>query len=364
MSRDDGTSYLLTETQLRAWLDELIADDWQLVAPVVDAGPPRFEPVTHAGQVALDAAPGPPTRWSAKEYLLPRQETLLHYAASGAGVEITAPPADARPRVLFGLAPCDAAGLQRLAATFETGPGDPYFQARRQSTAIVSLACRAAGPMCFCTAVGGSPGGQGGSDVQLLAVQIQGESGFILRPLTDKGARLVEASSDAWSACSPELEASAEQRLRQVEETISRETLPAATPGLLEQGFDDEVWQELADPCLGCRVCTMVCPSCSCFDVYDEGTAACGQRCRCWDGCTQALFTAHATGHNPRPTQAARLRQRVMHKFSYFPSEHAGRSMCVGCGRCAVSCPAGLDLHQTVMRVLERTASAEGAGHA
>ena len=75
-------------------------------------------------------------------------------------------------------------------------------------------------------------------------------------------------------------------------------------------------------------------------------------RLRNWDTCGLALFTAHAGGHNPRPDQAARWRQRVMHKFSYLV-ERLGRLGCTGCGRCARLCPAGMAICETCREIDE-----------
>jgi sulfhydrogenase subunit beta (sulfur reductase) len=360
MTRANRQAYVLTEAELRSWVDELIAAGWEVIAPVSARGPLHFERIASAADAAIDSSAGVRTRWSAKEFLLPRQETLLSYSACNGTVEIDESPLDTQPRVLFGLTPCDAAGLQRLAAVFETGAGDPYFQARRDAAAIVTFTCSEAAPECFCTAVGGSPGGEDGSDVHVTLID---KDSHFLRPLTAKGQQLLEKSRASWRVAEEELESRAQEQFRRVEATINRLPIPFDGAMTLERNFGDAVWDHVAGPCLGCKVCTTVCPSCSCFDVYDEGSAACGERCRCWDGCTQQLFTAHATGHNPRTTQTARFRQRVMHKFSYFPSDQDGLSMCVGCGRCAALCPAGLDVHETVMRVLERTQSQERAAH-
>ena len=68
-------------------------------------------------------------------------------------------------------------------------------------------------------------------------------------------------------------------------------------------------------------------------------------RVRSWDSCQYALFTLHASGHNPRPLKKARMRQRVMHKFSYA-RETAGTVFCSGCGRCVRACPVNLDIRR------------------
>ena len=65
------------------------------------------------------------------------------------------------------------------------------------------------------------------------------------------------------------------------------------------------------------------------------------------DRCQGALCFAIAGGHNPRPTQAARQRQRYMHKFLYYP-EREGAALCVGCGRCVEQCPVNIDIREVI----------------
>jgi ferredoxin len=63
-------------------------------------------------------------------------------------------------------------------------------------------------------------------------------------------------------------------------------------------------------------------------------------------------YTRMAGGHNPRPTKKERLRNRYMHKLSYF-NERFDVPLCVGCGRCLDSCPSGLDIVEFIDRAGE-----------
>jgi ferredoxin len=115
--------------------------------------------------------------------------------------------------------------------------------------------------------------------------------------------------------------------------------------------FNDEVWEEMSAKCVNCGACAFVCSTCHCFDVQDEGKGGKGKRIRIWDSCMFPIFTKEASGHNPRHLSKERFRQRVMHKYSYFVDNY-GESLCTGCGRCIVACPAGVDIREVIKNVL------------
>jgi ferredoxin len=123
---------------------------------------------------------------------------------------------------------------------------------------------------------------------------------------------------------------------------------PAQSRAFLEGNFENPFWSETTLACLGCGACAHTCPTCHCFDIVDEGSASEGSRVRNWDSCQFPLFTAHASGHNPRANQPQRQRQRIYHKFAIYP-EKFGAILCTGCGNCTRNCPVGLG----VLGVLE-----------
>jgi formate hydrogenlyase subunit 6/NADH:ubiquinone oxidoreductase subunit I len=108
--------------------------------------------------------------------------------------------------------------------------------------------------------------------------------------------------------------------------------------------YRSPLWEDLGEQCLGCGACTAVCPTCYCFDVYDEVNfdLQSGERFRVWDSCQFSQFATVAGGHDFRNGRSARLRHRFYHKFKYQAS-NGDLSACVGCGRCANACLVGIN---------------------
>ncbi|MGC8686437.1 MAG: 4Fe-4S dicluster domain-containing protein [Thermoplasmata archaeon] len=109
--------------------------------------------------------------------------------------------------------------------------------------------------------------------------------------------------------------------------------------------WDNPLWKEFSQRCISCGACNFACPTCFCFDVYDEN-----DRYREWDSCILAGFTKLAGNANPRPTLDLRLRQRFMHKLK-FHYENFDYHLCTGCGRCIEVCPVNIDIREVIRSV-------------
>jgi ferredoxin len=119
-------------------------------------------------------------------------------------------------------------------------------------------------------------------------------------------------------------------------------------PAALLENLEHPHWGEVASRCLSCGSCTMVCPTCFCWDTQDHVSITLEQtsRTRVWDVCFNPGYSAQAGG-NTRPSTLARYRQWLTHKFGNWVQQF-GTLGCVGCGRCITWCPASIDVTEEI----------------
>lgn len=291
---------------------------------------------------------------SAKQVIFPRSEALINFRRNQdpenpgkPALTLEVPEAPA-PALIFGCLPCDARGFLVFDPVYD-GSGtkgekkDVYYLRRRAGTLIIAKACASVFKTCFCHWVGGSPASTEGADV--LATEAEG--GYLLMPVTPEGAAVLD-SPLLEKAAEAQVEA-AEASHRQAEAKLGPVADLSRAPEALWEKFENkDFWSGESAHCLSCGACTYLCPTCYCFNMTDEYAGTNGTRLRSWDACMTPLFTLEASGHNPRQSKAERLKNRVGHKFSYYPRLHAARIACVGCGRCIKSCPSGVDIRRIV----------------
>jgi ferredoxin len=114
--------------------------------------------------------------------------------------------------------------------------------------------------------------------------------------------------------------------------------------GLLARNLEHPRWDEVANRCLTCGNCTMVCPTCFCTSVEDHTDLAGenAERVRLWDSC-YSVDHSFIHGGAIRPSGRSRYRQWLTHKFGTWHDQF-GTSGCIGCGRCITWCPVGIDV--------------------
>ncbi|KPK76815.1 MAG: hypothetical protein AMJ79_05320 [Phycisphaerae bacterium SM23_30] len=284
------------------------------------------------------------TNEPAKKLFFPQAETLFSYTGSDAAQVSELKPE--KPRIIFGMRPCDAKSLSLLDAVFD-GPDykDPYYIVKRKNTTIFTLACRRPRSNCFCDSLGIGPFSKKDTDVFMADLGDR----YVFEPITPGGADILNKIPGLENARPTDAERLKNLR-SEAESKVARKVDLDNLPEKLARIFDHPFWDGIHQKCLGCGICTYLCPTCHCFDIVDEQKDDKGRRIRIWDSCSYPTFTLEASGHNPRATGKERMRQRLMHKFRYFV-ENYGEIACVGCGRCINHCPVGSDLIREIENI-------------
>jgi len=290
-----------------------------------------------------------------KRVILPQGETLISY-------EYIKNPDDpskqdlviretisAEKTLVFGSRPCDVRGFSICDWVFLRGPHvDVYYKSRRENTIFATLVCQESDEACFCSSVGSGPGDMEGSDIRVTLIN----DGLVMEALNERAYEVISLCE-----CNPPTDDQLKEAHRIQEEVKNKVVGSVDVKGSVEaikgQFQNMELWRDIAESCLSCGVCTYVCPTCYCFTITDEPQGLKGERLRSWDSCMFHQYTQEASGHNPRPTKLERYRNRLGHKFCYFPLRYGGIIACCGCGRCIRSCPVSIDIRQAVERVKE-----------
>ncbi len=331
----------LQKEKLNDFLDGLRKEKY-LFAPQKEGESLQFSPVSEESQVELDFQN---TIIPPKNAVFPQTETLFTYQIGKLDIEL---PEEDRERVVLGIRPCDARAMEIIDRLFSWDEDDPYYFDKRNKAALIGLACLEPCINCFCTSFeDGGPASTAGLDVLMTAA----EDIFILQPVTEKGEQLLSEQDLLETASDDEMktvEKSHAEAAEKLQRKIDTEGIPQGLPGL----WESPLWEKVSGSCLGCGICTYLCPTCHCFDIQDEVEGFDGRRCRMWDSCMFGEYTLHASGHNPRPTRRERTRNRINHKYAYFVDKFDVIA-CVGCGRCINYCPVNIDILNILAQVKE-----------
>ena len=288
------------------------------------------------GEAYFGATLGP-QGW--KRILHPPKQRLWRTEGAGEETRIIPEPLDETRRAFIGARSCDLAAIAVQDRVLTEGPyRDPHYAARRENLFIVAVNCTRAADTCFCVSMDTGPKASKGYDIALT--ELDGGR-FLAEAGSGAGQALLAALPSQPSSAGDETEAEAGiDRARDQQRAIDTEGLPA----LLKERPDHPRWSEVAQRCLNCANCTMVCPTCFCTTV-DEVTSLDGpetERVNNWASCFTVDFS-HVHGGAVRPGAKSRYRQWMTHKLATWVDQFDEMG-CVGCGRCISWCPVGIDI--------------------
>lgn len=283
-----------------------------------------------------------------KKYFLPVKETLLTFKTCDPSSYHES--VEAQPRIIIGVHPWDLAAIALLDKAFSTGQSDVNYLTRRNQSLLVGIyptrpfKYRFSGSMIT---------DEHYQAADLMLVDL-GNEVYGIEIVSDEGGALIQKSA-AIAADEKVLEM-LQQRKYVVQDQVHLSLPKKDLPAFLQKQQQSKVIDRRSENCFSCGACVLVCPTCYCFHVEEEVDLSllAGRRTRTWDGCMMEGFASAAGGHNFRETPANRLRHRILRKGKYLP-EHFHLPGCVGCGRCAQACVAGIASPLEIINEMNRS---------
>ncbi|MEU9123263.1 4Fe-4S dicluster domain-containing protein [Streptomyces sp. NPDC048506] len=325
----------------------------------LEAGHYRVRPREDGAAFAHSAGP---QSW--KTYLHPQRERQWSADRGPDGAwavteDDTPPPSYA----FLGVRPCDLRAIAVQDRVLAGGPhSDSRYRARRERAFLVAVECTEPGATCFCTSMGTGPAVDGGYDLALTEVVDGGGHRFWARSGSDEGASVL--AELPRQPDDPSVATTARERVDAAAGRMGRTMPEVDLQVLMRETLHADRWNDVAARCLTCGNCTMACPTCFCTSAEDvtDLTGDHAERWRRWESCFDLEFT-HLPGGPVRATGHSRYRQWATHKLGTWYDQF-GSSGCVGCGRCIVWCPVGIDITEEAHALHAERAAGGAQGEA
>jgi len=313
-----------------------------------------FDKVTSWPEVSLDYNR---TILPLKKYFTKPIDTLFKFSSTK-GFEANVEDAD-RKLVLFGVHSCDIYALKILDLVYAGKYVDNYYFTRRKHIGVIGIDC-VPDEHCFCHSMR-ADSVPDGFDLFLSDI---GDS-YLVSVGTSLGDDIMLAAGPSIiQEVTEEDIGEYKRRSNERAKAFKLEVELRDFAEIMEMEYGSGTWKELGDRCLSCGSCSMVCPTCYCYDVFDELNLdqVSGQRKRIWDSCLRREHALVAGGENFREHRSDRVKFRYYHKQRGFVAEY-GRPSCVGCGRCIVACPAKIDIVEVINTIRGEAHGNNAIGH-
>lgn len=346
---DDGRQVIGPRVEQQSIVLGPLRDIGDLPAGVRDEQAPGHYRLKDDGNGYLFGFAAPSQGW--KRYLYPPSELMWRARRRGHGFGIDDAAEESSRFAFFGVRACDMRALSLLDRVLGGDhAADPGYHSRRRSTFIVAVTCSHPAATCFCASMNAGPRVETGYDLLLTELVVGGRHVFLARAGTADGEAVLGRVTSV--AAGADDVAAGEAVIAKATASMRR-TMPAGVDTLLRNNLEHRRWQEVAERCLTCSNCTMVCPTCFCSSVEDRCDLAgmVSERWRAWDSCFSVQFS-YVHGGSIRRSASARYRQWMTHKLSFWHDQF-GSSGCVGCGRCITWCPVGIDITEEATAIQE-----------
>jgi ferredoxin len=273
-------------------------------------------------------------------------------APDGELTEFQEPPRTSPRYAFLGARSCELHAMSILDHVLLGGRHpDPADSARTRDVFVIAVQCGQAGDTCFCVSMNTGPVAEKGFDLALTEVLDGIRHYFVVEVGSERGAELIDAvpnqdASDGETHAATLIHA-------QTAASMGRELDTTDIKGMLYRNLQHPRWDEVANRCLSCGNCTMVCPTCFCTTVEDVGDLQ-GEhveRHQRWDSCFTVDYS-HIHGGAVRSSTRSRYRQWMTHKLATWWDQFDS-SGCVGCGRCITWCPVGIDFTEEARAIRE-----------
>ena len=272
-----------------------------------------------------------------KKYFLPAREKLLTFNISENRFKEV--DQEVEPRIFFGIHSYELESIKRLDYSFKRGNAESNYFKNREKSCFIGMSFKP-DKWHFSKSVGIEIERLDGFCLFFEPV----ENGHLVFEVNETGRELLSEFGAGTVVDTPmDFEVTEKTFKTKLKYHYNR------LPQVFDHVYRSKVWDEVAEKCVGCGTCNLLCPTCYCFDVRDEVELDLnsGSRDRFWDGCMLNTFAEVAGGENFREKLEHRTRHRLYRKFKYI-TDHSAELHCVGCGRCSKYCPADISIVEII----------------